>query len=61
VQSSITPRHIAASGGCQGMAKGTASVIAKTIKFVCSEMPRVQKETWVLPYTNQNQYQKLMS
>ena len=61
MQISITPRHKAASGGRQGMAECPATVIAKTITFVCSEMPKGPRETWVLPYTNQTQYQKLMS
>ena len=39
--SSITPRHKAASGVRQGMAECPATVIAKTITFVCSEMPKV--------------------
>ena len=47
--------------GYQGMAECPATVIAKTITFVCSEMPKVPRETWVLPYTNQTQYQKLIS
>ena len=57
----IIPRHTAVSGGYQGMAECPATVIAKTITFVCSEMPKVLMETLVLPYTNQTQYQKLMS
>ena len=60
-QSSISPRHTAASGGRQGMAEGSTTVIAKTLLFVCSEMPMVPIEPWVLPYTNQIQYQKLMA
>ena len=43
------------------MADDPATVIAKTVMFVCSYMPKVPKETWVLPHINQTQYQKLMS
>ena len=31
-----TPRYKAALGGCEGMAENPATVIAKTVAFVCS-------------------------
>ena len=40
-------------------AEDPETVIAKTIMFVCSLIPKVPKETWVLPHINQTQYQKL--
>ena len=61
VQSPIASRHTAVSGCDQGMAEGPAAGEGKTLMFVCSEMPMVPRETWVLPYTNRTQCQKLMS
>ena len=43
------------------MAGGPVTVMSNTIMLVSSELPRDPRETWVLPHTNQTQYQKWMS